>query len=108
MSPDVAWLWRGGQRRFSHNMNTVVLRQAISRITHEYGHEVAQVASMVYCARRSMRHAAEVRGCARAAEAMVKTLDNCVESYCIEHDIHPGQLTDVLTALEHDFAVPAS
>lgn len=83
-------------------MDTAFLSQSINNMSHAHGKQLVEVAAMVFASRRCLRACASQRGV--SAEGFVKTLDQCVESYLIEHDMHPSELTHVIDIFEHDLA----
>lgn len=87
-------------------MDTVVLRQAITSLTDTFGADATEIGAMQFMVRRSVRLVAKKQG--GNAEGLLKRLDRCVESHCIDCDIHPGLVAEVISALDHDLALARS
>lgn len=76
---------------------TIALNASVAEISRRFDPEVLLIAVTVDTCKHLIENlAAQTKV---NMQAMVKTLDKCVESHLIEHDIHPHTVRDAIAAI---------
>lgn len=79
-------------------MNTASLETVVATLKAKYGPDVMAIAAMSHLCRNLLHQLGQANGI--TMRPTVRTLDRCIESHLIEHDIHPHTLNAALRDLQ--------